>query len=150
MDVHHTRVPIIKLWNQLVVPLQGEITDDLAEVLTQDVLERIRVSDADGLVIDLTGVWMLDSHLCAMLSSLAASAGLMGTQTVLCGMNPETAMTLQTMGVGMQTRTALTLESALAMQGIRLHGEENDGESDEPLPLTRGDLDGLVGSMGEP
>jgi rsbT antagonist protein RsbS len=117
----HERVPIIQLFDQLVVPLQGDITDDLADALTQDVLERIRRSDAAGLVIDLTGVWMLDSHLCHVLSNLATAAGLMGASTVLCGMNPDTALTLQTMGIDMRlTRTALRLENALAMQGVRL------------------------------
>jgi rsbT antagonist protein RsbS len=121
----YDRVPIIELFNQLVLPLQGEITDAMAEALTQDVLDRIRGSDVDGLVIDLTGVWMLDSHLCHVLSNLATAAGLMGANTVLCGMNPDTALTLQTMGIDMHmTRTALRLENALAMQGIRLVKEE--------------------------
>lgn len=121
MNDRFQRVPIIKLWNQLVVPLQGDLTDELAEWMINDVLERIRETDADGLVIDLTGVWMLDSHLCHVLSNLAAAAKLMGASTVICGMNPDTALTLQTMGVDMRlTQTALRLESALELQGIRL------------------------------
>jgi rsbT antagonist protein RsbS len=125
LERSYDRVPIIELYNQLVVPLQGEITDELAEALTQDVLDRVRRTNADGVVVDLTGVWMLDSHLCHVLSNLATAAGLMGASTVLCGMNPDTAMTLQTMGIDLRTtRTALRLENALAMQGIRLVTEE--------------------------
>lgn len=127
MSSDYTRVPIIELFDQLLVPLQGDITDSLAERLTSDVLERIRSSGAAGLVIDLTGVWMLDSHLCAVLSTMAASARLMGARTVVCGMNPDTAMTLQTMGVEMRfSNTALKLEGALEALGVRLVVDRND------------------------
>lgn len=141
MNNQYHRVPIIRLWNQLVVPLQGDLTDELAEWMINDVLERIRETDADGLVIDLTGVWMLDSHLCHVLSNLAAAAKLMGASTVICGMNPDTALTLQTMGVDMQlTRTALRLETALEMQGIRLERPSED-DADPIVPLQ--EVDGV-------
>src|SRR5512143_3338114 len=103
------RLPIIRLWDRVLVPLQGEITDELAEVL-----KAIHQSGAVGLVLDLTGVWIMDSHLCAVLSNLAASAKLMGTPTIISGLSPEIAMTLQTMGVELHAvRTALSLEQAL-------------------------------------
>ena len=64
------RLPIIKLWDRIVVPIQGEITDELAGQLSQEILREIHVSGAHGLVLDLTGVWIMDSHLCSVLSNL--------------------------------------------------------------------------------
>ncbi|AKU99875.1 RsbR, positive regulator of sigma-B [Labilithrix luteola] len=113
------RLPIIKLWNQILVPLQGQITDAVAERLLEQVLEAILASDAEGLIIDLTGVWMVDSHLCSVLSKMAASARLMGARSIMCGMSAEIAITLQTMGIDMAgVQTSLTLEEAFASLGI--------------------------------
>lgn len=113
------RLPVIKLWNHVLVPLQGEVSDAVADRLVDQVLETIRDSGAEGLIIDLTGVWMVDSHLCAVLSRLAASARLMGAHSIMCGMNAQVAITLQTMGIEMEAvRTALTLEEAFKSLGI--------------------------------
>lgn len=127
------RLPIIKLWDRIVVPMQGEITDELAELLCNEVLKVIHESGARGLVLDLTGVWIMDSHLCSVISNLAAAARLMGTPTIICGLSPEIAMTLQTMGVELHAvRTALSLEQALGMLGLEVRrAEEDDDEGDE-------------------
>lgn len=123
------RLPIIKLWDRIVVPIQGEITDELAGQLSQEILREIHVSGAHGLVLDLTGVWIMDSHLCSVLSNLASAARLMGTPTIISGLSPEIAMTLQTMGVELESvQTALTLEQALAMLGLDVHRAEEDEE----------------------
>jgi rsbT antagonist protein RsbS len=121
------RLPIIKLWDRIVVPIQGEITDELAELLCNEVLKVIHESGARGLVLDLTGVWIMDSHLCSVISNLAAAARLMGTPTIICGLSPEIAMTLQTMGVELQSvRTALSLEQALGMLGLEARRAEDE------------------------
>jgi rsbT antagonist protein RsbS len=101
--------------------LQGEVTDRLAERLSQEVLDAVHEHGASGLVIDVTGVWMIDSHLTAVLSHLASCARLMGTRTIISGLSPEIALTLQTMGVEFQAmQTALTVEQALEMLGLRV------------------------------
>jgi rsbT antagonist protein RsbS len=113
------RLPVISVWNHILVPLQGEISDAIAERLVDQVLDTIRDSGAEGLIIDLTGVWMVDSHLCAVLSRLASAARLMGAHSIMCGMNAQVAVTLQTMGINLEAvRTALTLEQAFKSLGI--------------------------------
>jgi rsbT antagonist protein RsbS len=115
------RIPIIKLWNLLLVPLQGMIDDSVAEQLSQDVLRRIQASEVTGLIMDVTGLWLMDSHLCAVLSRIASAALLMGTRTVICGMSPEIALTLQTMGLELaNVRTELMLEQALERLGVTM------------------------------
>ena len=121
MEHEISRLPIIKIWDQILVPLQGEVTDRLAERLSQEVLDAVHEHGASGLVIDVTGVWMIDSHLTAVLSHLASCARLMGTRTIISGLSPEIALTLQTMGVEFQAmQTALTVEQALEMLGLRV------------------------------
>lgn len=123
-------IPTIHLWHLLLVPLQGDLSDAQADRLAQDVLARIRDSDARGLVIDVTGLWIMDSHLCSLISRLAAAAALMGANTLMCGLSPEIATTLQTMGLSLPgVRTERSLEDALAQLGI---GPTETQDSNEP------------------
>jgi hypothetical protein len=73
-------------------------------------------------------IWMVDSHLCAVQSRLAAAARLMGAHSIMCGMNAQVAITLQTMGIDMDVvRTALTLEEAFKSLGIGRLEKKRDG-----------------------
>jgi rsbT antagonist protein RsbS len=131
MDTHNP-IPVIELWGHLVVPLQGDITDTQVDELQGNVLERIKARGADGLVIDCSGVWLMDSHLCAVLGRLAGAARLMGTPPVLCGLSPAVVMTLQSMGIDLEgIETALGLESALEHLGLEVRRRNDEAEADE-------------------
>ena len=64
-------IPVIELWGHLLVPLQGDISDTQMQDVVDTVLHRISKHGAEGLVIDTSGIWILDSHLCAGLGKLA-------------------------------------------------------------------------------
>lgn len=113
------RIPIIELWGQLLVPLQGDVGDAQMHALEVAVLERVRDRGPEGLVLDVSGVEMMDSHLCAVLGRLATAARLMGTRPVICGLSPAIALTLEALDVDLgDVETALGLESALVALGI--------------------------------
>jgi rsbT antagonist protein RsbS len=132
MDVGYQRIPIIKLWTLLLVPLQGELTDQLANQLTAEVLARIHEDGCSGLIIDITGLWLVDSHLCAVLSELSSAASLMGARTLLSGMKPDIALTLETMGVELRgVRTTLNLEDALSALGVVGPQDDFDDEGQD-------------------
>jgi len=134
------RLPIIRLWHNLLVVLQGDITDDLADRFRHDVLHAIHEQDTVGVVIDVTGVWIVDSHLCAVLSNIAAAARLMGTRTIISGMSPDVALTLQTMGVELGgIQTALTVEDALEGLGLRHTPLSEQAEHAQPAMGAPGD-----------
>ncbi|HKP63515.1 MAG TPA: STAS domain-containing protein [Polyangiales bacterium] len=136
MESQYTRIPIIKVWNLLLIPLQGEMTDELANELTNEVLDRIHQLGCSGLVIDITGLWIVDSHLCAVLSQLSSAAALMGARTYISGMKPDIALALETMGVQLKgVNTTLDLEDALELLGIRgpdTLAEDEDVDSEPP------------------
>ncbi len=112
-------LPLIKLWGTLLVPLQGEVTDDLAERIHSEVLKIVYDSEIESVIIDITGLWLLDSHICAMLAGLGASSKLMGARTVICGMSAEIAQTLQMMDIGLDSvESALNVEEAFQRIGI--------------------------------
>lgn len=113
------QIPIIELWGHLLVPLQGDVSDTQMQTMIDNVLHRIAKHGADGLVIDTSGIWMVDSHLCAGLGKLATAASIMGVPSVLCGLSAEVVMTLESMGFELiETQTATTLERAMEKLGI--------------------------------
>lgn len=113
-------IPVLKIWDQLLVALQGDVSDRQADELSLSVLARIRDVDVSGLILDVTGVFTLDSHLCAVLARLAASARLMGVRSVMCGLTPEVVMTLQAMDIELdEIETMGTIEEALEAAGIQ-------------------------------
>lgn len=129
MEEDYNGIPIIKFWEFLLVPLQGDMTDDMAGQLVSAVLERIYREGSAGLVIDITGLWLVDSHLCSVLSQLAAAAKLMGARTIISGMKPEIAMALETMGITLlNVTTTLDLETALDLLGVRRTGGDVEDE----------------------
>jgi rsbT antagonist protein RsbS len=85
-------------------------------------------------------MWLMDSHLCAVLSNIAVSARLMGAHTILCGMSPEIAVTLETMGIALnEIETALSVEEAFELIGLTMvragaseeEGDEEEGDEDD-------------------
>ncbi|MFG2800941.1 STAS domain-containing protein [Streptomyces pseudovenezuelae] len=113
-------VPVLALGDVLLVTLQGELHDGAAEQLQHDISQRIASSTApvDGVVIDISGVEIVDSFLGRVLAEIAASSRLLAARTVLAGMRPAVAITLVEMGLTLPgLGTALDVERALALLG---------------------------------
>ncbi|MFJ9566335.1 STAS domain-containing protein [Streptomyces fuscichromogenes] len=113
-------VPVLALGNILLVTLQGDLHDGMAEQLQQDITDRIAHSTADGVVIDVSGVDIVDSFLGRVIAEIAAGVRLMAARTVLCGMRPAVAITLVELGLtlpGLET----ALDAARALELIAQH-----------------------------
>jgi rsbT antagonist protein RsbS len=112
------QIPILRIGPTLLVTVHIELRDAVAEAFQADVLTAIERSGATGLVIDISGLDMVDSYVARILAETGRMAKLMGTQTVLVGMRPEVAATLVRMGYAMEgVRTALNLDDGLALLG---------------------------------
>ena len=59
MSNYEDRIPVIQLWQRIVVPLQGDIADETAAIPVDDVLRTIRDTSAARLIIDVTGMWTM-------------------------------------------------------------------------------------------
>jgi rsbT antagonist protein RsbS len=112
------KIPIIKLYGNLVVPIQVALSDRLVARLKDDVSREIETSSPFGLVMDVSGVDIMDSYITRTIRDIALIARLMGVKTVLSGMAPMIAMTLVEMGMELEgVATELNLESALERLG---------------------------------
>ncbi len=108
------RIPILKLGRVLLTAIQTDLTDDDAGALQVDVLAIFQRDAADGLILDISGLDVVDSYMARLLNETATMVRVMGGEVVLTGMQPMIALTLVEMGreiIGMST--ALDLETGL-------------------------------------
>jgi rsbT antagonist protein RsbS len=107
-------IPLISLYGNLIVSVQVTLSDHLVARLVADVTRAIETTPVSGLIIDISGVDVMDSYITRCIRDLAMTARLMGTETVICGMRPVVVMTMVEMGLDLQgVSSALNLERAL-------------------------------------
>src|SRR3954453_3776535 len=108
------RIPIIRLYTNLIVPIQGVLGDSVITQLQGDVTLRIEQDNPKGIVIDVSGMEMMDSFMTRTIRDLALTAKLMGVHPVRSGLKPGIAMTLVEMGLEIPgIQTTLNLERAI-------------------------------------
>jgi len=91
-------IPILKLGDVLLVSLSQDLTDSQALAFQSQVLREVKRTDAAGIVIDISGLDVVDSFLARVLAETAGMVKLLGTQAVVCGIQPAVALTLVEMG----------------------------------------------------
>jgi rsbT antagonist protein RsbS len=107
--------PVLYFDDKIVVTLgQGLEAEAESESLRTALGEELHGRDAGGLVIDVSAVTILDSHLTRVVRDLALMAKLMGVRTAVCGLRPAIAITLVEMGLELPgVHTALSLDHAV-------------------------------------
>ena len=112
------RIPILRLGSVLIVSVQGDLLDSVATALRGDVAERAAAGGVGGVILDVSGVTLVDSYLGRVLTEIAADCSLLGATTVVAGIQPAVAITLVEMGLWLgRARIARSLEAALAALG---------------------------------
>ncbi|MEU6460147.1 STAS domain-containing protein [Streptomyces sp. NPDC048594] len=110
------RLPVLRLGDVLLVTLQGDLHDSTAQQLQEDLAETIVASGATGVIIDISGVEIVDSFLGRVLAEIAGQSGLLAARTVVVGMRPAVAITLVELGLTLPgMRTALSPERAMEL-----------------------------------
>ena len=110
------KILILKLRDILLTSIQVDLTNQDAVAFQANVLDKVRDTEARAIVIDITSLEVVDSFLARVLNDTAHMVRVLGTQAVLCGMQPSVALTLVEMGrelLGVET--ALNLDQAMDM-----------------------------------
>ncbi|WP_147793567.1 MULTISPECIES: STAS domain-containing protein [unclassified Cellulomonas] len=109
-------VPILKLGSTLLVSIQVDLQDQTALQLQEDLAERITQTGARGVLIDISGLEIVDSFIGRMLSSIAGISRVLDATTVVVGMRPAVAITMVELGLQLDgVKTALDVEKGLRM-----------------------------------
>jgi rsbT co-antagonist protein RsbR len=116
--------PVVKLWEGIVaVPLIGILDSARTQVVMENLLQSIIAINASVVIIDITGVPMVDTLVAQHLLKTVAAARLMGADCILIGIRQQIAQTIFHLGVdlqGMVTKATLADAFALALQQRQL------------------------------
>jgi rsbT co-antagonist protein RsbR len=109
-------VPILPLTDAaLVMPLVGVLDSARLDVVQAQALQAIERSGARYLILDITGVSMIDSLVAQGLLQVVQAARLLGTEVILAGIRPEVAQSFVGLGIHFNNvETRSTLQSSIA------------------------------------
>jgi len=113
--VREMGTPVIPVYERiLVLPLIGPVDSERARRFTERMLEAVRRQRALVVLVDITGVPLVDTAVAQALLRAAEAVRLLGAEMVLVGVRSEVAQTLVTLGVDMSALVSRgTLQSGI-------------------------------------
>ena len=115
-SIRELTLPVLQVRPQmLIVPLVGAIDGNRARLLTERLLVAIRDRRAKGVVLDVTGVPIVDTAVAQYLVQTCEAARLMGAYIVITGVSREIAQALVSIGARLSdVPTLVDLEEGIA------------------------------------
>jgi anti-anti-sigma regulatory factor len=104
----------------VVMPLVGAIDSQRIQQIMENLLTGVAQSHAKAVILDITGVPIVDTQVASALLRASQAVSLLGSQVILTGIRPEVAQTLVGLGVelrGIITRGTLQDGIAYALRG---------------------------------
>lgn len=97
--IRELSTPVLQLRERLLIlPVVGLVDSDRARQVTEAMLQAIRDKRARVVVMDITGVPIVDSKVANHLVQTVEAARLMGAHVIVTGISPEIAQTMVTIG----------------------------------------------------
>ena len=118
-----------------VMPLVGTIDTDRAKLIMENLLNGVIKNHAEVVLIDITGVPVVDTMVAHHIIQAAEAVRLVGSQCILVGIRPEIAQTIVNLGIDLRnfpTKSSLQkgFRTALEMTGAKVVSE-SESEGDE-------------------
>ena len=124
------QIPVLKIGPILMVSIQTDLHDRMAEDLQTSILESIEKTGSPAVMIDITALEMVDSFIGRVLSDTARAARIMNARVVLVGMRPAVTMTLLEMGLKLTgVETAIDVENGLEKLGYEINPIDRSSET---------------------
>jgi len=113
--IRELSVPVLPVTDDtLVMPLIGAVDSERLANIQERALQAIEQTSAHHLLLDITGVPVVDSQVAQGLLSVAQMARLLGAEAILIGIRPEVAQTIVGLGLDLKSlRTAADLQTIL-------------------------------------
>jgi anti-anti-sigma regulatory factor/HAMP domain-containing protein len=114
--IRELSVPVLPISaSMLVMPLIGALDTTRLQHLREQALRAIERTAARYLLLDITGVPVVDSQVAQGIIAVVRAARLLGAEVVLIGIRPEVAQAIVVLGLDVQgLRTAADLRTALS------------------------------------
>ena len=112
-----------------VMPLVGTIDTERAKLIMENLLEGVVKQRAEVVLLDITGVPVVDTMVAHHIIQAADAVRLVGAKCMLVGIRPEIAQTIVTLGINLtdfSTTSTLRrgMQEALKMTGRMIVEEE--------------------------
>jgi rsbT co-antagonist protein RsbR len=124
-EILELSTPVIQVWDKvLALPLIGTLDTVRAARLTEGLLNEIADTQAEVVILDISGVPTIDTQVAQHLLRTVQAAALMGTVSIMSGVRPETAQSMVHLGIDLgplYSRNTLrdALQLALALLAER-------------------------------
>jgi len=127
------RIPILKMGDFLLVTIQVDLYDQLAENLESDLINTISKHSSKGVLIDISAVSIIDSFMGRILGNIAVMSKILDAQTVVVGMQPAVAITLVELGLSLNgVISALNVERGMDLLRSKMHiSDKEEQEYDD-------------------
>ncbi|WP_157528999.1 STAS domain-containing protein [Nocardia sp. NRRL S-836] len=118
--------PVVKIWEGvLAVPLVGTLDSARTQVVMEKLLEMLVETGSEHAIIDITGVFAVDTQVAQHLLKTVVAARLMGAECIVSGIRPQIAQTIVALGIefgDIVTKASLAdaLRHALRRDGVHV------------------------------
>ena len=117
--------PVIPIWDRvLLAPIIGTLTSDRAARMTDALLEKTAGGGADVVILDITGVRIIDTEAAQHLRNTASAVGVLGARCIITGIRATVAQTLVHLGITLDdimTRRKLSDALQLAISFVEVN-----------------------------
>ena len=118
------RIPRLRMGRSLLVTIQVDMEDQTAMALQDDLAEQISQTGANGVLIDISALEIVDSFVGRMLAAISGIGRILDATTVVVGMQPAVAITLVELGLSLDgVKTALNVSRGMALLAAADEGE---------------------------
>lgn len=125
------KIPILRMGDFLLVTIQVDLYDQLAENLASDLINMVKKTGAKGVLIDISVVSIIDSFMGRILGNIATMCKIMDAETVVVGMQPAVAITLIELGVPLKgVYSALDVEKGMDLLRTKIGYEDHTSYTD--------------------
>lgn len=126
------KIPLQLAQECVVASIQVDLDDRILAGFRTELLEFVRSSGARGVILDLSGVGVMDSVEFQALRDTMRMARLMGATTVVSGLQPGVVSALIDLGIDTDgVEATATLDDAFArLRDLRLSTSRDHGEGE--------------------
>lgn len=109
-------VPVVPITEDIaILPLIGDLDTERAQLLMDETLVKTSEMGISNLIIDISGVIIIDTMVANELFKLMDALRLLGIETIFSGVRPEIAQTMVSLGLDIKNLvTRASLRQALA------------------------------------
>jgi rsbT co-antagonist protein RsbR len=124
LTIEELETPVIQVWDGiLALPIVGSLDTARTQQMNETLLQRIVDTGSEIVILDITGVPVVDTAVAKHLLETIAAARLLGAEVLVVGLTTRTALTLVHLGLdlaGVTTRTTMAKGLQLAFGRLGL------------------------------